>query len=49
MWPSIYEVPLNLAQQGVDALALQYLRIEAKDAGPDEVAGHCASRVQPEG
>jgi len=30
--PSIYEVPLNLAQQGVDALALKYLRIEAKEA-----------------
>ena len=29
---TIYEVPLNLAQQGVDALALKYLRIEAKDA-----------------
>ena len=30
--PSIYEVPLNLAQQGVDALALKYLRMEAKEA-----------------
>ena len=30
--PSIYEVPLNLAQQGVDALALKYLRIETRDA-----------------
>ncbi len=30
--PSIYEVPLNLAQQGVDALALKYLRINAKAA-----------------
>ena len=29
---TIYVVPLNLAQQGVDALALKYLRIEAKDA-----------------
>ena len=28
--PSIYEVPLNLAEQGVDTLALHYLRIEAK-------------------
>ncbi len=28
--PSIYEVPLNLAEQGVDVLALGYLRIEAK-------------------
>ena len=28
--PSIYEVPLNLAEQGVDTLALNYLRIEAK-------------------
>ncbi len=27
--PSIYEVPLNFAQEGVDALALKYLRIEA--------------------
>jgi CTP synthase len=26
---SIYEVPLNFAQEGVDALALKYLRIEA--------------------
>ncbi len=30
--PSIYEVPLNLAGQGVDALALKYLRIEAREA-----------------
>ncbi len=30
--PSIYEVPLNLAEQGVDALALKYLRIEAPAA-----------------
>ncbi len=30
--PSIYEVPLNLAQQGVDALVLKYLNIQAKDA-----------------
>ncbi|MFC6645668.1 CTP synthase [Granulicella cerasi] len=29
---SIYEVPLNLAEQNVDTLALKYLRIEAKDA-----------------
>ncbi|QHN02134.1 CTP synthase [Granulicella sp. WH15] len=28
--PSIYEVPLNLAEQGVDDLALKYLRIDAK-------------------
>ena len=31
--PSIYEVPLNLADQGVDALALKYLHIAAKPAG----------------
>lgn len=30
--PSIYEVPLNLAAQGVDALALRYLRIETPPA-----------------
>jgi len=30
--PSIYEVPLNLAAQNVDTLALKYLRIDAKDA-----------------
>ena len=30
--PSIYEVPLNFAIEGVDALALKYLRIEAKEA-----------------
>jgi CTP synthase len=30
--PSIYEVPLNLAQQGVDALVLKYLRIDAPPA-----------------
>ncbi len=30
--PSIYEVPLNLAQQGVDALALKYLRMDAPEA-----------------
>ncbi|MEG9437653.1 CTP synthase [Edaphobacter sp. HDX4] len=29
--PSIYEVPLNFAQEGVDALALRYLRIEARE------------------
>ena len=28
---SIYEVPLNLAQEGVDALALKYLRMEAPE------------------
>ncbi len=28
--PSIYEVPLNLAEQGVDSLLLKYLHIEAK-------------------
>ena len=30
--PSIYEVPLNLAEQGVDALALKYLHIDARPA-----------------
>ncbi len=30
--PSIYEVPLNLAEQHVDALALRYLRIDAPEA-----------------
>ena len=30
--PSIYEVPLNLAEQGVDSLALKYLHLDAKDA-----------------
>ena len=30
--PSIYEVPLNFASQGVDSLALRYLRLDAKDA-----------------
>ncbi len=30
--PSIYEVPLNLAAQGVDTLALRYLRIDAPEA-----------------
>ena len=30
--PSIYEVPLNLAAQNVDTLALKYLRIDARDA-----------------
>jgi CTP synthase len=30
--PSIYEVPLNFAQEGVDALALKYLHIEAPEA-----------------
>ncbi len=29
--PSIYEVPLNLHAEGVDALALKYLRIETPD------------------
>ena len=28
--PSIYEVPLNLAEQGVDTLILKYLHMEAK-------------------
>jgi CTP synthase len=30
--PSIYEVPLNLARQGVDTLVLKYLHMDAKDA-----------------
>ena len=30
--PSIYEVPLNLHAEGVDALALRYLRIDAPEA-----------------
>ena len=30
--PSIYEVPLNLAEQGVDTLTLKYLHIEARAA-----------------
>ena len=30
--PSIYEVPLNLAAQGVDALLLKYLHIDARPA-----------------
>jgi CTP synthase len=30
--PSIYEVPLCFAQQGVDTLILNYLRIEAKES-----------------
>jgi len=29
--PSIYEVPLNLAAEGVDTMALKYLRIETKE------------------
>lgn len=34
--PSIYEVPLNLHAQGVDALALKYLRLEG---GPEAELG----------
>jgi len=30
--PSIYEVPLNLAEQGVDTLALRYLHLDNKEA-----------------
>jgi len=30
--PSIYEVPLGFAKQGVDALILKYLQIDAKEA-----------------
>ena len=30
--PSIYEVPLNLAGQGVDTLALKYLRLDTREA-----------------
>ena len=30
--PSIYEVPLNLAEQGVDTLALKYLHLDNKEA-----------------
>jgi CTP synthase len=30
--PSIYEVPLNLAEQGVDTLALKYLHLETREA-----------------
>ena len=45
----IYEVPLNFAQEGVDALALKYLRIEAKARRPLHVAGHRRPRLQPQG
>jgi CTP synthase len=30
--PSIYEVPLNLAEQSVDALALKYLHLDTREA-----------------
>ncbi len=30
--PSIYEVPLNFAEQGVDELVMKYLRLESKPA-----------------
>ena len=30
--PSIYEVPLNLAEQGVDTFALKHLHLEAREA-----------------
>jgi len=30
--PSVYEVPLNFAQEGVDSLILKYLRIDAPEA-----------------
>jgi CTP synthase len=30
--PSIYEVPLNFAQEGVDALVIKYLHLQAPDA-----------------
>ena len=45
--PSIYEVPLNLAEQGADTLALKYLHLEAKRARPLQVAGHRPPRLPP--
>ena len=37
--PFIYEVPLGFAQEGVDALILKYLHIEAPEADLTQVAG----------
>jgi len=37
--PSIYEVPLCFAAEGVDALILKYLHKEAPEAKPDRVEG----------
>ena len=46
---SIYEVPLTFAAEGVDALALKYLRIDAKAPDLYQVAGHRPPRLQPAG
>jgi CTP synthase len=47
---SIYEVPLNLAGQGVDELALKYLRIDTKapDLSPWEDIAHRANHPKDE-
>ena len=45
----IYEVPLVFAQEGVDALVLKYLRIDAQGRRPDAVGGARPPRLQPQG
>ena len=44
---SIYEVPLNFAAEGVDTLALKYLRIDDQGPRPLQMAGHRPPRLQP--
>ena len=44
---SIYEVPLNFAAEGVDTLALKYLRIDTPNARPYAVEGSRPSRLPP--
>ena len=46
---SIYEVPLTFAAEGVDTLALKYLRIDAKAPDLSKLAGHRPPRLQPQG
>ena len=46
---SIYEVPLVFAREGVDQLALRYLRIDAKEPELSRWEDTCPPRLQPQG
>ena len=46
---SIYEVPLNFAQEGVDALALKYLHMETRSPDLSQWQRRRRTRLPPEG
>jgi CTP synthase (UTP-ammonia lyase) len=47
--PSIYEVPLGFAEEGVDALILKYLHKDAPGGRPGEVEGPGGPLLPPQG